>query len=260
MNTEQINKKIELNPTDFKSGNGSEPRPLYSQVKDFIRGMIETRQWLPNTRIPSENEIVKTFSISRMTVNRALRELTMEGLLRRLHGVGTFVAQPRSVSPIMEIRDIAAEIASSGGNHRLEVLFLQEEKASVIIANAIDIPIGSAVYHSRILHKDGDSPVLLTERWVNPVVAPDFTQQDFTKESPSAYLCRVAPVAESEFFIEARMPSKENRRLLQLKDNEPCLLLSRTIISGSCIASLSWFTYPGLRYRFKGSFRPNKPG
>ena len=192
-----------------------------------------------------------------MTVNRALRELVIEGLLTRLHGVGTFVAQPRAVSPIMEIRDIGDEIAASGGVHNFEVLLLKEDKAKSLIANTLKIPVGSPVYHSRILHKDGDTPVLLTERWVNPEVAPDYLKQDFTKESPSAYLCRVAPVAESDFFIEARMPLKETIRLLQLKENEPCLLLSRTIISGARIASLSWFTYPGLRYQFKGHFRPN---
>lgn len=38
------------------------------------------------------------YGFSRMTINRALRELTDEGVLVRLQGVGTFVAEPK-VSP-----------------------------------------------------------------------------------------------------------------------------------------------------------------
>ncbi len=251
------NKDITISTEDLNAGGMDSPRPLYAQVKDFIRTMIESQQWPPNTRIPSENEIVKSLGVSRMTVNRALRELVIEGLLTRLHGVGTFVAQPRKVSPIMEIRDIADEIAAAGGTHSFEILLLKEDSAKTLVAKALDISVGSPVYHSRILHKNNNSPVLLAERWVNPEVAPGYLEQDFTKESPSAYLCRVAPVAESEFFIEARMPLKETSQLLQLKEGEPCLLLSRTITSGTRIASLSWFTYPGFRYQLRGRFRLN---
>lgn len=243
-----------IEASNLSSGDDISPRPLYAQVKDFIRGMIDRQEWKPNSRIPSENDLVKALGVSRMTVNRALRELVIEGLLTRLHGVGTFVAQPRSFSAIMEIRDIADDIVASGGIHRIDVLLLCEEKAKSAVASALEIPVGASVYHSRILHKDKDTPVLLTERWVNPAVAPEFLNQDFNRETPSAYLCRVAPVEEYDFFVEAIVPLKATSRLLKLKPNEPCLLLSRTVISGTKKASLSWFTYPGFRYRLKGYF------
>lgn len=251
--------RISIEPSDLVIGDEAGPRPIYAQVKDFIRGMIERQEWTPNTRIPSENEIVKSLGVSRMTVNRALRELVIEGLLTRLHGVGTFVAQPRSVSAIMEIRDIADEIGASGGVHTSDILLLRKDKASRVVAAALDLAVGSTVYHSRILHKDRDVPLLLTERWVNPAVAPAYLEQDFTKETPSAYLCRVAPVAEYDFFVEAIVPLKATAGLLQLKPNEPCLLLSRTVVSESQKASLSWFTYPGFRYRLRGYFSRQQP-
>jgi DNA-binding GntR family transcriptional regulator len=47
-----------------------------------------------------------------MTINRALRELTDEGLLVRLQGVGTFVAEPKGQSALFEVRSIADEITS----------------------------------------------------------------------------------------------------------------------------------------------------
>ena len=52
------------------------PKALYQQVKAHILEKIESGQWPPDTKIPSENQLVKTLKVSRMTVNRALRELS----------------------------------------------------------------------------------------------------------------------------------------------------------------------------------------
>lgn len=65
------------------------------------------------------------YGFSRMTINRALRELTDEGLLVRLQGVGTFVAEPKGQSALFEIRSIADEINARQHQHRCEVLTLE---------------------------------------------------------------------------------------------------------------------------------------
>ncbi|VTN06484.1 Uncharacterized HTH-type transcriptional regulator yurK [Raoultella ornithinolytica] len=71
------------------------PAPFYEKVKQAISEKIQRGVWRPHDRIPSEAELVAQFGFSRMTINRALRELTDEGLLVRLQGVGTFVAEPK---------------------------------------------------------------------------------------------------------------------------------------------------------------------
>lgn len=71
----------------------SAPAPFYEKVKQAISEKIHSGVWRPHDRIPSEAELVAQFGFSRMTINRALRELTDEGLLVRLQGVGTFVAE-----------------------------------------------------------------------------------------------------------------------------------------------------------------------
>lgn len=54
--------------------------PLYEKVKDFVLGNIGSGKWARNSRLPSENELVAALGVSRMTVHRALRELTSEGI------------------------------------------------------------------------------------------------------------------------------------------------------------------------------------
>ena len=86
------------------------PVPLYLQVKQSIIEKIQAGEWQANDRVPSEAELVVQFDCSRMTANRALRELTAEGLLVRLQGVGTFVAEPKGQSALFEIHSIENEI------------------------------------------------------------------------------------------------------------------------------------------------------
>ncbi len=66
-------------------------KPLYQQVQDHVLRQIKTGAWLPSDRIASENELAATLQVSRLTVNRAMRELSDQGYLVRIAGVGTFV-------------------------------------------------------------------------------------------------------------------------------------------------------------------------
>ena len=83
----------------------------------------------PAQLMPSEAELVAQFGVSRMTVNRALRELQAEGLVDRVQGVGTFAAQLHRVSSTLTIRDLHEEIEARGHRHHAEVHLAREERA-----------------------------------------------------------------------------------------------------------------------------------
>ncbi|MGH8859150.1 MAG: GntR family transcriptional regulator, partial [Polaromonas sp.] len=57
------------------------PLPAYGQVKAFIKKRISAGTWRPGDPVPSEAVLMQQFGVSRMTVNRALRELMGEGLV-----------------------------------------------------------------------------------------------------------------------------------------------------------------------------------
>jgi GntR family histidine utilization transcriptional repressor len=67
--------------------------------------------------MPSEAELVAEFGVSRMTVNRALRELQAEGLVQRTQGVGTFAAPLHRVSSTLTLHDLHDEITARGHQH-----------------------------------------------------------------------------------------------------------------------------------------------
>ena len=80
--------------------------PIYEQIKVFICTKIRKGEWIAGNPVPSESALMQQFGVSRMTVNRALRELMAEGVVRRVQGSGTFVAEIDQVSSKLEIRDI----------------------------------------------------------------------------------------------------------------------------------------------------------
>ena len=63
-------------------------KPRYQQLKEMIIGRIMSGELQPRDRVPSENELVDAMKVSRMTANRALRELTDEGYVDRVAGRG----------------------------------------------------------------------------------------------------------------------------------------------------------------------------
>lgn len=65
--------------------------PKYRQIFDSLKSAISSGEYRSGQRLPSESELVKVFSASRVTVNRALRELQLMGLIERRAGSGSYV-------------------------------------------------------------------------------------------------------------------------------------------------------------------------
>jgi GntR family transcriptional regulator, histidine utilization repressor len=231
------------------------PLPLYQQVKNYILERLRTGEWPPGTRVSSENDLTRDMGVSRMTVNRAVRELAAEGHLMRLQGVGTFVSEQKPEGALLEIRSVAEEIESWGGKHSADVIVLREEEAGSHLAEQLGLQPGATVFRSALVHKDRSMPVLYCDRYVNPAVAPDYLAQDFTSTTPSEYLVSVAPVQKVEHVIEAALPDRESRSRLRIRQGEPCLILYRRTWSFNMVATSSRLVYPGSRYRLGGRFQ-----
>ncbi|MDM2972519.1 histidine utilization repressor [Citrobacter sp. CK198] len=232
----------------------SAPVPFYEKVKQMISDNIASGVWRPHDRIPSEAELVAQFGFSRMTINRALRELTDEGLLVRLQGVGTFVAEPKGQSALFEIRSIADEIAARHHQHRCEVLTLEQTQANALQATALNVREGTLIFHSVMVHYENDLPVQIEDRCVNAGVVPDYLAQDYSQTTPHAYLSLIAPLTEGEHIVEAVRATAEECALLNIKEHDPCLLIHRRTWSASHIVSHARLLFPGSRYRLQGHF------
>ncbi len=231
-------------------------QPLYLKVKRHILDNIGSGKWATSARVPSENDIVKSFGVSRMTANRALRELRDEGVLVRIAGVGSFVADRHAHAHPLEIRSIADEIRERGHAHRAEIVSLERIRAVAELSEDFGIAPRSELFCSVIVHFENDRPVQLEDRSVLPKLAPDYLKIDFSKTTPYDYLTKVAPLQEAEHVLRAVMPDERTRKLLAMKRDEPCLLMIRRSWTAGQIASVARLYYPGSRYEMSGRFRP----
>ncbi len=222
--------------------------PLYARIKDHITAQIRSGALAAGARVPSENELVESFGISRMTVNRALRELTSEGFVARIPGVGTFVREQPARASLMELRDIAEEIAARGHAHSSRIISKRGIKATALLAEDFETQANAPLFHIVMVHEEDAVPVQLENRCVNPAIVPGFLAQDFTTTTPTAYLLDAVPVEELEHTVEAALPTPEQQRLLDIGADEPCLILHRRSWSGGKVVTVATFTYPASRY------------
>ncbi|WP_144107967.1 histidine utilization repressor [Paraburkholderia sp. BCC1886] len=233
------------------------PAARYEQVKHHIRRIIDSGERQAGERLPSELDLVATLGVSRMTVNRALRELADAGLVTRVSGVGTFVAQSKPQSTLLMIAHIGDEIRSRGHEYRYETVLAQRETASVTVSNALGLPPGASVFHVICVHRENGLPVQLEDRYVNPAIAPDFLQQDFATIRPSAYLFAIVPAHDVEHVVDAGLPTRAEADLLDMRAEEPCLTLMRRTWTSGVAVTFARFVHPGSRYRLGCRFAPD---
>src|SRR5579862_1082629 len=131
----------------------------YLQVKQFVLSRISAGALNVGDRVPSENELVRELDVSRMTANRALRELAADGVLVRVAGVGTFVAEQRAQAHPLEVRNIADEIRSRGHEHQAKVIYHGSISASRELAERCGVAAGAKLEHTLLIHFEGGLPL-----------------------------------------------------------------------------------------------------
>src|SRR6185437_10684393 len=100
------------------------PMPLYFQLARLLTGEISVGRWRAGDRLPSEAEICVTYRVSRATVRQALLRLENDGLIQRLKGRGTFIADARHRSWLVQSSEgfFHDEVGRVGVNVTSEVL------------------------------------------------------------------------------------------------------------------------------------------
>jgi GntR family histidine utilization transcriptional repressor len=228
--------------------------PAYQQVKAFVKAQITQGVWRPGDAVPSEAALQQQFGVSRMTINRAVKELAVEGLVTRVQGSGTVVAQLHRISSTLAVRDIHEEVLERGHAHSIKIVLLETVRADAALARVFSLRTGTRVFHSVLVHYEDGVAIQFEDRHVNPASAPHYLGNDFKAKTPTNYLLEHAPLTEASYSIDASLPSAQEAKHLAIKRGDPCLVMTRRTISGMHVASWVRLVYPGQRYSFNGKF------
>lgn len=239
--------------------------PAYQRIKAAILHNIHSGQWQAGSAISTEMALAKEFGVSRMTVNRALKELSEERVLERRQGSGTFVAQQQFNHTFVEVRNIAEDLKSANRDYKAEVISKRRITALMLDDSLrrkfdIDAGIGAhadkadepVLYEVKIIHFADDQPIQVEERWVDAAAVPHFIEQDFSEVNTSDYLIEKIPLERGSYTIRALAAPKDIAEALQIKVQSPTLVLQRKTYSAGKVITFVKMWHAGDRYQFAG--------
>ena len=202
--------------------------PLYHQLMQRIRGDIERGVYPVGSRIPPEHELEKLYLVSRVTVRRALAELTSEGLLERKQGKGTFVASPRGSLPLKNLHSFHDSCKLNRVKPSIDVIHVRETEAGAEAAEGLNISRGSRVLEIlRVCRADG-VPVVLERNHFSMAYAW-LQDQDL---SGSLYNILREYGVEPKLAlhdVSLRFADKDEAELLETEEGAPLICLHEVI-------------------------------
>jgi len=227
------------------------PIPLYLQIEEELRGLVESGELGPMARVPSESELSERFGVSRMTARKALDRLVADGILFRQPGKGTFVAQPKIAHGPSQLLSFSAAMTAQGVRHGTRVLDAGMVPAPGTVARDLRITPGSPVVLVRRLRLIDDEPAAIHRSYV-PARFAAILQGDLSGSLTELMVKAGARVAYTNDAIEAVLASPDDARLLAVRTGSPLVFISGVAFSREMEPLRSTQAlYRGDRFRFR---------
>ena len=137
------------------------PQPLYLQLKELLRGYIMDGTYAPHSKLPSENELIKQYKVSRITVRQALRDLQKEGLIFSIQGKGSFVTKPKAIQDLTRLQGFGEAMSRHGLETYSKVLSIKRLPADKHVATALNLEKGHEVFEFKRIRFLNRAPVSL---------------------------------------------------------------------------------------------------
>lgn len=233
-------------------------QPAYKRIQHYILSQIDSDKLKPGEQIPTEMALATQFSVSRMTVNKAIVELSQQHILTRIAGKGTFVTQQQAELSLTEITDFAEEIQLRGQQYRTHVLTQEWRTITGEIASQLSMADGETAGYCEILHIENNTPLIWESRYVNPLHVPGFMHQDFSTITPTAYLLKHSPLTEMEHTVEAINVNNKLAEKLHITPQIPCLQITRRTWSDGILISYTQLVSAGSRYQLRSRYQTQR--
>ncbi|MGN1400040.1 MAG: GntR family transcriptional regulator [Bacillus sp. (in: firmicutes)] len=208
--------------------NKQSPIPIYHQLEELLKEMIDSDQWKAGEAIPSERELSETYGISRMTVRQALTNLVNEGLLYRKKGTGTFV-NDRKVEQILQgLTSFSEDMTERGLKPSSDILSYGTVKASASVASKLGLELGSDVLQIERIRLADNEPMALETAYM-PLHLTSGLTKETAKDSIYHYIedALGLRIAEAHQELEAIAANERDAAYLQIEPGCPVLKITR---------------------------------
>ena len=231
------------------------PLPLWFQIKEQLRHAIDLGEWAPGEQLPTENDLIEFFGVSRITIRTAFERLGDQGLVERIPGRGTFVAQRSFEQPVTRLAGFHQDMASRGLVPSTHTLSVRVVAGPSDVASALAAEGEELVEVRRLLLAD-NAPMAVQHGYLPTWVTgnQEFTAADLHSKS----LYRImeertaSRPATAEETIEAVPADPSRADLLEVSEGSPLLLAVRLSLDRSRRpVEYVRLWYRADRYRFR---------
>lgn len=236
----------------------SSPIPYYYQLKKILRSWIQDQRLPPNARIPSESDLENQFDVSRTVIRQALRELEREGLIYRVKGSGSFVAQPKLRQQISELTSFTQDMRARNVRPSSRVLRKEMMPATESVSDYLSVPLSEPVFFlKRVRYADGD-PLAIESAYLGFKGCEVLVDESFADQSLYATLatrCGIRP-HHAEQMLEASIARREEAKWLGIELGAPVMLIHRITCNanGESVEFVKSI-YRGDKYSFVAKLR-----
>lgn len=227
--------------------------PLHETIRRGLEADILSGALPPGTRLPTEAELMARHGCARMTVSKALSALVAAGLIERRKRAGSFVARPRLHSMVLDIPDLAAEVARRGQRYRyvpLKRAQVQDDESG----------LGGPLLRIEGVHHADDRPLAVEERLVGLNAVPDIATVDFATISPGAWLLEHVPWTQAELRIAAVAAAGDVAARLDRPVGTACLCVERRTWRGADSITFVRQYFAGSDHALIARFGPDRQG
>lgn len=210
--------------------------PAYIKIQDYILEKINNGLWQPGHKIPSENELSKSFNVSRGTVNSAIKELSTMGIVERVRGKGTFVKNNLSVKDnISYVFSKPIKISSKPlGPKKHSLVKVNIIEASKDIRDKFYLLNNEKIYEVIRTVCNNNKPIGIDYSYIpmstlsNKEIVPNHLENTYLHVYLRDFLD--INVKYLHIHINTRLPNDYELELLKVEHNNPLLIWNTDIV------------------------------
>ncbi len=200
----------------------------YKDIKREVFNRIRQNEWAPGELLPGEVVLAAEFGCARATVNRAMQELSDDGIIDRRRKGGSRVKLTPVRQATFEIPLVKSEIESKGAIYTYQLISSIKEVAPLWLQKQLSLSAYTRVQHIQCIHYADDRPYQYEDRWINHNTVPLSAEFDFNTQSPNEWLVNEVPYTNAEVRFSATISDVKIAQALEMANGEAVFKAERT--------------------------------
>jgi GntR family transcriptional regulator len=204
--------------------------PLYAQIESVLSSEFADGTLPAGVQIPTEDQLIARFKMSRITVRRAVQNLVNRGLVEIRRGRGTFVTQPRITQGLTELTGFVEDMQALGRRASARLIDKRIVNASEIVARQLSLMRGRKVVRLQRVRLADNLPVSFDETYLPLEIGKKIITNDLEKEPVFSLLEQKykIPLLEAEYRLEAVAAEADVAEALEITQGSPIFRIERT--------------------------------